>query len=499
MNDAVNASPRTGPSPGIEAQFRALYGSGIIGILRADAERILDANDAFLAMIQYSRVELEAGALRWRAMTPPEYAELDSIALEELRSTGMCTPFEKEYYRKDGSRVPILIAATVLVEAPDEWICYVLDLTAARRAATADRTLAVILEHVPVGIIVVDQAGRLMLMNEAGRRISGTVPSPSSSVADQAEAYVLREPGTGRPLAPEETPIARALAGEVIEHYEYLFRPPGSAIDRWIRAVAVPLVDDEGRRNGAVAVFEDVTAERARARAREDFLSAAAHDLKSPLTSITGFSQLLERRMDRDGVLSADVARPHLQQIRRTVGRMSDLISELLDSARLQAGEKLELNRTDVDLVHVVRRIVAEYAEVSPDHAVRLHTPRSSLPGFWDAPRLERAIGNLISNAITYSPQGGAVTLTLDRQEQDGRPWAVLQVRDQGLGIPPGDLPQIFDRFFRGSNVAQFGGTGIGLTGVKQIVDQHGGRVTAKSREGMGSTFTVWLPLERDA
>jgi signal transduction histidine kinase len=117
------------------------------------------------------------------------------------------------------------------------------------------------------------------------------------------------------------------------------------------------------------------------------------------------------------------------------------------------------------------------------------------LPGDWDAARLERVVDNLIGNAIKYSPAGGEVTLTLHQASADGDRWAVLTVADQGLGIPAADLAHVFAPFGRGSNVGEIAGTGVGLAGVKQIVEQHGGRVGVESDEGQGSTFTIWLPL----
>lgn len=482
----------------LEAQFKPLYTSGIIGIIRADTEQITDANDAFLRMVGYTRQELEAGELRWPEMTPPEYADLDARALEELMATGTCAPFQKEYTRKDGTRVPVLIAATSLGAASSEWVCYVLDLSATKRTATTERTLETIIEHVPVGIIVVDPTGRLVLMNQAGRVISGDSPDRADEVASQAETYALRDPETGRPLAPAETPIGRAVAGEIVENFEYVFRPVGAATDSWIRAVAVPLSDVDGRRLGAVAVFQDVTEERIRERTRESFLSTVAHDLKTPLTSIKGFSQLLERRLMREGVLRTEAAQPALQHITDTVTRMEGLIGELLDVARLQAGVRIELNPDRVDLVELVRQVADEWAQVSDHHRITVEASPSTIVGVWDGVRLGRVIGNLVGNAVTYSPEGGDITLNVAREEIGGEAWAVVRVADQGIGIPDAELPRIFERFYRGSNVVgQFSGTGIGLAGVKLIVEQHGGRVTVESREGIGSTFTICLPLDQ--
>jgi signal transduction histidine kinase len=113
--------------------------------------------------------------------------------------------------------------------------------------------------------------------------------------------------------------------------------------------------------------------------------------------------------------------------------------------------------------------------------------------------RLERVVDNLLANALKYSPLGGKILVRLARERASSGAWAVLTVLDEGLGVPAADLPLIFEPFRRGGNVGPISGAGIGLASVRQIVEQHGGRVTVTSREGAGSTFTVHLPVESDA
>jgi signal transduction histidine kinase len=176
---------------------------------------------------------------------------------------------------------------------------------------------------------------------------------------------------------------------------------------------------------------------------------------------------------------------------------MAGQIDDLEDVARLPLQGTRSLSTGPADLVALARRVAQEQQQTTTRHQVSLQTEVSSLPGVWDEARLDRAIGNLVVNAIKYSPEGGQITISA-RRERDplGSDWAVLSVQDEGLGIPRADLPRIFDRFYRGSNVTdQASGTGIGLASARQIIEEHGGTIAVESTEREGSTFTVRLPL----
>ena len=153
-----------------------------------------------------------------------------------------------------------------------------------------------------------------------------------------------------------------------------------------------------------------------------------------------------------------------------------------------------------MDLVALTEDLVAQYAATTNQHRLVLSGEgHGVLVGCWDTDRLEQVIGNLLTNAIKYSPEGGPVDVTLARVEDEGGAWARLAVRDRGLGIPAEDRPRLFERFHRGSNViGRIVGTGIGLASAARIVRQHGGSIAVESEEGEGSTFTVMLPLPVD-
>jgi signal transduction histidine kinase len=158
------------------------------------------------------------------------------------------------------------------------------------------------------------------------------------------------------------------------------------------------------------------------------------------------------------------------------------------------------LHPTDVDLIGLVRETVDRYRRLADRHTFAIEAKAESLPGIWDGRRLMRVVDNLVGNAIKYSPEGGVVRIRIG--SSDGRqaevPGVVLCVEDSGIGIAPDDLPHVFDRFRRGSNVPQrVVGSGIGLTSVEQIVHQHGGHIDISSNVGAGTTVAVWLPLRQ--
>lgn len=231
-------------------------------------------------------------------------------------------------------------------------------------------------------------------------------------------------------------------------------------------------------------------------RARDEFFSLVSHDLRGPLAGIKGNAQLLRRRIARKGSLTAESAQEVLARIDRAATGMAAQIDELLDVARMRLGRPLDLDRQPVDLVALARRAAEEQQAASGRHRIEVDASPNSLVGQWDGVRLERLLTNLVGNAVKYSPDGGTITVALREEETGGSAWAVLAVRDRGLGIPAADLESIFEPFQRAANAAAHaGGTGLGLTSARLIAEQHGGTITAQSIEGEGSTFTVRLPL----
>jgi signal transduction histidine kinase len=268
----------------------------------------------------------------------------------------------------------------------------------------------------------------------------------------------------------------------------YAERPPIFALSD--RELAQLLADQAAVILESRMLIDHATRLRAReeaTRLKEDFLSAAAHDLKTPLTTVVAQAQFLERKATRDPAAPSDL--PGLQRIVRESQRLSALVTDLLDAARMEQG-RLVTDREPVDLGALVSSVVARHQPGG--HATELDV-RGAVVGDYDSRRIEQLVENLIENAEKYSPEATPVRVSV--WQQDGE--AHITVKDDGIGIPASDLPRIFERFARASNVddRKFHGMGLGLYICRGIVEEHGGRIWADSEVGKGSTFHVALPL----
>jgi PAS domain S-box-containing protein len=226
-------------------------------------------------------------------------------------------------------------------------------------------------------------------------------------------------------------------------------------------------------------------------RARDEFLTIAAHELKTPLTSILGNAQLLQRRLVRSSSLNVSDVGP-LNVIASQANRLNTLIASLFDITQMQTGQ-FSIERAPLDLAAFVQQVVVAMRPAYPTHVITYVCPERPLIVDGDAARLEQALQNLIQNAVKYSREGQSITVRVERCGET----ACVAVEDQGMGIPQAAISHLFDRFYRAPNAESqsVGGLGIGLYVVKEIVTYHDGTIAVASQEGQGSTFTITLPL----
>jgi len=225
---------------------------------------------------------------------------------------------------------------------------------------------------------------------------------------------------------------------------------------------------------------------------KSQFVSIAAHELRTPLSAILGYVEML---LDGDLGHLTKQQRESLETVERSASRLMAITRNLLDLTRIEAGTIL-LSLKSVDLGALLRAVVEEYEPelAARDHRVNLELPRDLPPALCDEGRAVQIVGNLLSNAAKYTPPDGTISVRLGRDEQEG--FLRVSVSDEGPGISLEDQEQLFTRFYRGESARQSGeaGTGLGLPIARALVELHGGRIWLESQPGAGSTFIVTLP-----
>jgi two-component system NtrC family sensor kinase len=323
--------------------------------------------------------------------------------------------------------------------------------------------LETILTQTESGVIVLDPENRVVLINRAARLI-----------------YKVEGDGLGRSLAEVvEDPRLLALAriGGDGPRREELESPDGRVF-----SAQRTLIPDVGQ----AIVMHDISHLKDLDRIKSEFVTTVSHDLRSPLTAILGYVELIERA----GSVN-DQQREFIRRVRLSVDHMTRLVADLLDLGRIEAGLDASLEVTPIS-------VLARYALDGLRSAAEVKQQKvetvlpDDLPMVRGDPyRLRQMIGNLVDNAIKYTPAGGQIVVAAVVEGDQ----VILRVSDSGPGIPAADQPYIFDRFFRASNVPDdTGGTGLGLAIVKSIVDTHQGRIWVDSELGRGTIFTVVLP-----
>jgi signal transduction histidine kinase len=223
---------------------------------------------------------------------------------------------------------------------------------------------------------------------------------------------------------------------------------------------------------------------------RDEFLSVAAHELKTPMTSLRGYAQLLGQGISAGDVIDAKLLAKGLRVIDTQAEKLAQLTAQLLDVSRIEAG-KLQLEPRQVDMADLVRGLAASAQAGTREHVVRAELP-ARCPVFIDPLRIEQVVTNLLSNAIKYSPHGGDIEVLLDATRTDN---IRLQVRDHGIGIPPERRGRLFDRFYQAHGEGYRSGMGLGLYISRQIVELHGGELRAEFPPDGGSRLVVYLPV----
>jgi signal transduction histidine kinase len=298
----------------------------------------------------------------------------------------------------------------------------------------------------------------------------------------------------GEPVGEEDHPFLRALRGECVRSEELvLFSHEGKRIPCLVSAAPVAVAG--GATTGAILTFEDITALKQLARMRDEWASIISHDLGQPLHLLAISIELMRRLLERapDGVPSRVDA--CLRSARSSIYLLKRLAEDLTEASRLETN-RLAVQRRWVDVRALTAEQVERLSQLSEDHALALACDAELPPLETDPVRVEQILGNLIQNALKYSEAGSEIEVRLERRGRE----LLLAVSNQGPGIPPDELPHLFERFYRTRAVQAGGvrGVGLGLYIVKGLAEALGGRIEVESVVGERTTFNVFLPLEVD-
>lgn len=252
-------------------------------------------------------------------------------------------------------------------------------------------------------------------------------------------------------------------------------------------------MDREGRQRASV-IIRDISERKALERQRSDFLAMVTHDLKSPLTAILGYSELIKDECERRGNESV---RDMAEAVEQGGHRLLRLVEDFLTVSRMET-EKLELKKTPADVREIIAKVEKDFQLQAKNSGISLS---AGLPGGTvpqpniDRPQVERVLGNLVQNAINYTPAGGSIIIGAEESSKDGRGYIKVFVSDTGRGIPKEEQAKVFSKYYRSSRTAGIKGSGLGLTIAKAISEAHGGWIELESEPGKGSTFSLFLPV----
>jgi PAS domain S-box-containing protein len=351
----------------------------------------------------------------------------------------------------------------------------------AARLGGSPELAKLILERLPAGVGYFDAGGALCAWNPELERLLGTLPRQ----AGQARF----RPRGGADGGKEVTPVERALAGEAVCDADLeVARPDGTG--RWVKVSALPLPGGgpPAASAGAVMVVLDVGEARGLDALRDQILAVVAHDLRNPLSALRMTATMLNKPQEMTSTRRMELA----ERMLGTIGRMEALVATLVEHAQSERGMELRLQRGPTDLDEIYAKVKRDLDVLFPGCAIQV-TRRGRLEGHWDAPRIQRVLSNLLTNAIKHGAFDVPVTLTLDGSSDDVV-W--FSVHNQGKPMAAELLPRLFEAFAIGTPLhdGRRRQLGLGLFIVDHLVTAHGGKVSAASSTEDGTTFIVTLP-----
>jgi PAS domain S-box-containing protein len=473
-----------------ESRYRKLFESNLMGICRPDRfGAFREGNDELLRITGYTREDLDAGLVRWDTMTPPEYAELDAAHIAEAAERGSCTPYEKEYIRKDGSRVPILCGYALLEGSEDEYIGFVVDVSRQRAAEAAlrerEQRFRLLAESLPELVWMTDAAGSLTYLNQRFLDYCGIAPDEMVGFDWQKILH---------PEEMERVNLSWAKAVGSGEPYlvELQLRRWDGAFRHFLaRAVAMP--DEAGSITRWVGsctdihdqkLAEDALRRTEKLAATGRLAASIAHEINNPLSSVINALYLALQ----DESLSAET-RGFLDTAQEELARVSHITTQTL---RFHRQSKAAAWTDLSDIMHSVLmlfrpRLVARHIEIQSECEAR-----AAICCFED--ELRQVFANFVSNSLDATPDRGRLRVRIRKAVSGDVAGVRVTVADTGCGIPTAIQRRIFEPFFSTKDAT---GIGLGLWVSDGIIRKHAGQLRLRSSvaaAGHGTVFSIFFP-----
>ena len=495
-----------------EANIRRLVDANIVGIIIWNIDgQIVEANDAFLRMVGYNREDLASGRVNRTDLTPREWRERDARTLAEIKASGTVQPFEKEYFRKDGSRIPVLIGVASFDETRKHGIGFVLDLTERKRTEVAlresEQRFRMLFESIDEGFCTIEV---LFDQNEKPIDYIFLQISPSFERQTGIKNAVGRRM---REIAPQHEEQWFEIYGRIALTGEPMrFENEAKQLERWYDVYAFRIEDLKCRRVGIL--FNDIT-ERKRAEKRlrtseqrlidaqmelarvtrmttlGELTASIAHEVNQPLAAVVANAEASLRWLDRPT--------PNLDAVRQSVERVisdGNRASEVIRRVRALT-KKSDIEMVPLDVNDVVTETIALVQRELVSHQVSLRTELAS-PLPWvlgDRVQLQQVIINLVMNGIeAMQSVTDRLRELVIRSGQDETRQVIVSVTDCGAGISGENAGRLFDPFF----TTKSSGMGMGLSICRSIMEAHGGRLWAAANVPHGAMFQFTLPVNAD-
>jgi PAS domain S-box-containing protein len=487
-----------------ERRIRRLVDANILGIFLWNLEgAVVEANEAFLHMLQYGREDVASGRVRWTDVTPLEWRERDERALAELKATGMVQPYEKEYFRKDGSRLPVQLGAALFEGSGNEGVAFVLDLSDQKRVEEALRKREAYLTEsqrlAHTGSWALDGTTReARYWSEEMFRIFGFDPQQGFPKRDQ---WLQRIHPDDRDKV-ERQASNRMFVQKVDSDVEFRIVLPDGTV-KHIHGLTHPAFGPNEELIEVVGTVVDITerkhAEEARDRLRQleadlahinrvstmgELTASLAHEIKQPIGAAVTNAEACLRLLDRKQPDVPEAREAALEMV-KDARRAADIIDRVR-SLYEKGSPQLEI----IDINELVKEMVAVLHNEAKRHSVVICTDLpEGLPAVMaDRVHLQQALMNLMLNGIEAMRDTGGELRIKSQLAEDGQ--VLISVTDAGVGLPTEKTDQIFNAFF----TTKPHGTGLGLAITRSIVESHGGRVWAAPNSGQGATFYFTLP-----